>query len=395
MKVLHVNEQLSQKGGVESYLRSLLPLMDGRGIDQYVAFGKGSPEGVKNAEQLASVIETGFSNDQRGYQGMSNLLSKIRPHVVHIHNVRNLGVLKACWETGKAVATTHDYRLVCPASMYYYKRTKSPCTRSSGPGCFRTTVQKHCLTPRINHAAYFYHRTRWFKRKGKKRIHLIAPSQGAKNVLQAQGIAGENIAVIPYFCPVKPLIVPRPLPLRPTITFMGRLAPNKGYEYFLESLGQLPREVRGVMVGSFTDQTEEKVMQLATLAGVQDRLELHRWATREEVVRLFDETTVFVFPSLWHETLGIVGLEAMARGVPVVASDLGGVREWLKDGENGYLVQPKSSQQIANAVIKLISNKEKLISFGKAGLNRINKKFLASQHIEKLLKVYDNIAYDH
>ena len=62
------------------------------------------------------------------------------------------------------------------------------------------------------------------------------------------------------------------------------------------------------------------------------------------------QSNVLVFPSVWAETLGIVGLEALAHGVPVVASDVGGVREWLDDEKTGFLVPPKSPQAIASAI---------------------------------------------
>ena len=67
--------------------------------------------------------------------------------------------------------------------------------------------------------------------------------------------------------------------------------------------------------------------------------------------QVLQHTTVFTFPSLWPETLGIVGLEALSQGVPVIGSDIGDVREWLQDGVNGCLVTLGDADTIAKAAV--------------------------------------------
>ncbi|RMH68896.1 MAG: glycosyltransferase, partial [Bacteroidetes bacterium] len=164
-----------------------------------------------------------------------------------------------------------------------------------------------------------------------------------------------------------------------------------GQEYFVEALGLLPPEVRGVMVGNLGEGGEEALRNLAARHGCADRLELRGWASREEVERLLDETSVFVFPSLWPETLGIVGLEALARGVPVVASALGGTAEWCLDGETGYRVPPKDAGAIADAVRTLLHDDGRLHRFGERGIELIRRRFLPTQHIEALARVYEGV----
>jgi glycosyltransferase involved in cell wall biosynthesis len=103
-----------------------------------------------------------------------------------------------------------------------------------------------------------------------------------------------------------------------------------------------------------------------------------------------DRTSVFIFPSLWPETLGIVGVEALSRGVPVVASDVGGVREWCHDGETGYVVPPKDAAAIADRVQRLIGDDQILKTFGKRGLELIRNRFLPHQHVNQLVSWYQN-----
>jgi glycosyltransferase involved in cell wall biosynthesis len=106
-------------------------------------------------------------------------------------------------------------------------------------------------------------------------------------------------------------------------------------------------------------------------------------------LELFDQTSVFIFPSLWPETLGIVGIEALSRGVPVVASDVGGVREWCHNGETGYVVPPKDATAIASRVQRLLSDEQQLRAFGERGIELIRKKFHPQHHVDRLVSHYE------
>jgi glycosyltransferase involved in cell wall biosynthesis len=276
--------------------------------------------------------------------------------------------------------------------MFFYKRTREVCTRQRGPGCFTTTLTKHCLTPRPQYGLYFYYRTGWITKHASRFERVIAPSADAKDRLARAGFEPEQVVVMPYFCPVIPAEQPRPIPQTKTITFIGRMAPNKGGEYFIEALGKLPDSVQGIMVGNITDGSESDVRELARQHGCQNRLTLRRWASQDEIVHILNRTSVFVFPSLWPETLGIVGLEALARGVPVVASDIGGVREWLEDSVNGLLVEPGSAGQIHDAVIALVEDERKLFAYGEKGIETVNSKILPAFHTEQLVRLYEQIV---
>ena len=94
------------------------------------------------------------------------------------------------------------------------------------------------------------------------------------------------------------------------------------------------------------------------------------------------------FPSLWPETLGIVGLEALACGVPVVASDVGGVREWLGDAQTGLLVPAGNPAALAEAVQRLLNSCQLRQSFGRNGIDLIRRQFSPGRHLDILLEIY-------
>jgi glycosyltransferase involved in cell wall biosynthesis len=388
MKVLHINEHLAYKGGVETYLYGLLPHLRNRGVFPIVAYGEGETDLYEPARQVPALGTAGFQAEAQARSRMEELLRTEDPDVVHVHNVQNVGALQASLDYGPTVVTTHDYRWVCPADNFFHERPQAVCERTCGLGCFTTTIAKRCVTPRPQYAAYFYRRARWGIEHAEQFAQVIAPSGGAREKYEASGFGKANMSVLPYFCALEPADTLRPVPDPPTITYLGRIAPNKGHEYFIEALGRLPESVQGRMVGSISDEVADSLRTLAERYGCAGRLQFYGWASRSEVVDLFDQTSVFVFPSLWPETLGIVGIEALSRGVPVVASDVGGVGEWCLEGETGHRVSPKDSAAIADRVGHLLSDEDRLRTFGKRGIGLIEEKFRPEQHVDRLLRLY-------
>lgn len=391
MKVLHVNEHLAYKGGVETYLFGLLPRLEANSITSVVAYAEGDTSLHDRVAQTPAIGTAGFRAERTASRQMDAVLQQESPDIVHIHNVQNIGAFQAAFAFGPTLVTTHDYRWVCPANSFFYTRTQEICDRTCGLGCFTTTLTKRCVTPRPQYAGYFYRRAKWAIKHADRFAHVIAPSQGAYEKYSASGFGKATMSVLPCFCGLVPADAPRSIPASPTITYLGRIASNKGHEYFVDALGHLSADVQGVMVGSIGDEDAAALRRRAEKAGCADRLTLHGWASREEVLDLFDRTSVFVFPSLWPETLGIVGIEALSRGVPVVASDVGGVREWCLDGETGFTVPPKDARAIADRVEYLLADRKRLQAFGRRGIDLIQRKFLPEHHIDQLLDIYQRV----
>ncbi len=285
--------------------------------------------------------------------------------------------------------TCHDYRWICPANTFFFKRTQEVCPKANGNlSCFSTTLQKHCLTPRPQFSLPFYKRIQKVKRVHPALKQVIAPSYVAKERLLAAGWHKDTIKVLPYFCPLTPLDAPRPIPKTPTITFIGRIAPNKGQEYFIQALGALPKEWQGIMVGDINADNEKTLLEKAKLSGCEDRIKLHPWASREGIKNILDQTTVFIFPSLWQETLGIVAIEALSRGIPVIATNITGISDWLKDQQFGRLVPTKDANAIKEAVLDLNSSEQRLTEAGQAGIQLIKSQFSPEHHINELISTY-------
>lgn len=392
MKILHLNEHLSWSGGIETYLLSLVPEIETLGHRQIVGFADGDPSLTPHARRLPFLAGSDRQSRRDGFRQTRELLADERPDVVHVHNIHNIGALEACLAAVPTILHGHDYRYLCPASSFYFRSREVVCQRTCGPMCFAETVRGRCLSLRPPYAWNYYRRVRFVASRASSFALAIANSGYMGDRFERAGFRSGQVKVLPYFCPIDPLDSPRPLPKQPTILFIGRARPNKGYRYFVEALGGLPAEVRGIMVGDFNSETSASVRLLAERWKCQDRLELRPWAARDGIHDVYRAATVVVVPSVWAEPLGIVGLEALACGVPVVASDVGGVREWLIEGKTGRLVPVKDGAAIAAAVRDILKLPDQGQQLGQQGQALVHSRFSRQRHLNELLELYESIA---
>ena len=392
MRVLHLNDYLASRGGIETYLLSIVPRLEAYGHEAIVGFAEGDSSLVSHAEPIPALSSPSISRRAEARLAVGRVIQRNRPDVVHLHNVQNVGAIEACLDSTPTIFTCHDYRYLCPASSYYFRGTQEVCRRTCGPMCFAMTATKRCMSPHPIRGWRQYSRVRWMQQNYARFERVIAPSTGAASRLTDAGFEPAKIQVLPYFCPVRPLPEPRELPEQPSLLFIGRMSENKGWRYFIEALGRLPGNVQGRMVGNFTPESEADARSCAESVGCGDRLSLHPWAGRDEIVDHYRQATLTVFPSIWDETLGIVGLESWACGVPVVASDVGGVREWLHDGVTGVLVAPKDPAGIARAAERLLGSTAENRKMGASGIELIQQKFATELHTETLIEEYQIAA---
>ena len=129
-------------------------------------------------------------------------------------------------------------------------------------------------------------------------------------------------------------------------------------------------------------------MKIADQVGCGRRLIIEGWMNRPQIAAAMAEATVVVFPSLWDEPFGLVGPEAMASGTPVVAYDVGGVSDWMNDGENGFLVPPGDVALLAKRIQELAQNRRLAETFGARGREFVRSTFSVNRHMDRLLEIY-------
>ncbi len=160
------------------------------------------------------------------------------------------------------------------------------------------------------------------------------------------------------------------------IGVVGRLAPEKGHRYLIEASPEILKTVptaHFVFAGQGRSRPDIEA-QIAAL-GPEMASRFHVLGFRKDVPRLLRGFDVFVLPSTEGESLGTSILEAFMAEVPVVGTNLGGVSESVKDGVTGRLVEPGDSAVLAEAVIDLLSNRERARSMALTGKQRVETFF--------------------
>lgn len=211
-------------------------------------------------------------------------------------------------------------------------------------------------------------------------------------------VPGTPVSVIPYTFELPARDVP---PRRPasgfTVLFVGRLVERKGVVHLVEALTRIPAalQVRVEIVGGGPERAA--IAAKAIELGVADRVALRGQLPDADLHAAYARADAFVLPAVVDsrgdtEGLGVVLLEAMNFGVPVIGSALGGILDIVVDGESGLLVPPGDPAALADAITRLASDRELARRLGEGGRSRLTTHFAWPTIVEQWRELYDGVV---
>jgi glycosyltransferase involved in cell wall biosynthesis len=183
---------------------------------------------------------------------------------------------------------------------------------------------------------------------------------------------------------------------RPRIVSVGRLVPRKGFETLISAMPHIPNAelliVGGPAASALPDDPHARQLrQLADRLGVADRVRLLGGITRAEMPAVLRSADL-VACTPWYEPFGIVPLEAMACGKPVVAAAVGGIRDTVVDDLTGRLVPPKDPGALADAIAPLLLDRQWREALGRAGRERARARYTWDRIAADTERVYEKVA---
>jgi len=159
---------------------------------------------------------------------------------------------------------------------------------------------------------------------------------------------------------------------RPNILFVGRLEKRKGFVYLLRAFVQVQAEMpqaRLIVAGAFNEKQKEPFAREAEANGLHD-VHFRSWPSNDMLARFYRTADLLCAPSTGFESFGLVLVEAMAAGRPVVTSDIPGYREVVRHEVEGLLVPPGDEEGLAAALLRLLADKEQQERMGRNGRER-------------------------
>jgi phosphatidylinositol alpha-mannosyltransferase len=180
------------------------------------------------------------------------------------------------------------------------------------------------------------------------------------------------------------------------ILFVGRLETRKGFEYLLEAYKLIKPEVpscRLIQVGPGV-RLRKKYEKFVRQYGLPD-VSFRGYAAYKDLPRYYKTADIVCFPATGRESQGIVLLEAMSVGKPIIASDIDGYSSVLNDGVEGIAVPPRDSYQLAEAILRLLRNKQLRQQMGNRGIPRAREfdwEIIAGKVLDVYKSVLNNIS---
>lgn len=389
MNILHVVSLYGPYGGAETYLLSLKPLLERMGHVVSVAYGTRHPDlgsaPGPHEHRLDETVPAPLLAEN-----IAAIAERESADVVHYHKVFYLLELLCSPELREkipAVVHAHGYRLTCPDGARFQGRPLAPCRSEFGVGCVWSAFARKCASRRPRLLLQNYRRTRNAVHSGLLQRRILVASEFVRRCLAKNGYRRDRISVLPYFTSLNGCAFDaRPEP--GVLLFVGRIIRLKGLEVLIRALSECRTRPRLLVAGD--GRGESGVRALCEELGVADRVEFLGWVSDAECSRLYDRAGIVLVPSLWDEPFGIVGIEAMAHRRPVIASNSGGIPEWLQHRRNGFLVEPGNVTELAARTDELIADPSLARRMGREGRRICEQRYTPQTHVNRLLRIYQD-----
>jgi glycosyltransferase involved in cell wall biosynthesis len=401
MKILQVNKFFFLKGGAERYFFELSGLLASRG-HKIIPFSMQDPANMPSsyAKYFVSnvVLDGSGSTFQRlrtaariiysleARRKLEMLIREERPDVAHLHNIAHqispsiIGLLKR--HGIPVVQTLHDYKLACPAYLMIVRgRLCDACVS----GKFYNVLVNRCthdslVASLVTCAEMYVHR---LAGTFSKVDAFLCPSEFIMEVMKRSGIGPGKLFHVPHF-----IDLARYEPSyggSASFLYAGRLSEEKGLNVLLEA----KRRVKGFKLlvagdGELREKLERDVSNDSDVTFMG-------FLPRERLAEVWRGAAFTVVPSVCYENFPYAILESFAFGKPVIATRIGGMPELVRDGENGFLVEPGNAEELAEKISYLVSEPEQISKMGKFARRTAEEEYSANRHFESIMNLYERI----
>ena len=384
MRILIANESRRGGGGVETYLASLVAPLASRGHDVALLYANPSVE----QGPTSITVRDAWSVADEGIERALAAVRVWRPDVCFSHNMRPLDVDDRLTREWPTVKMMHGYFGTCVSGQKAFSfPALVACTRRCDAGCLAYYIPRRCgqLRPDVMLAQYAWamRQQRLFPRYAA----IVVGSDHMRREYLRYGLAENRVHAIPLFAAeASASAVPEGSPI--DVLFLGRMTALKGPTVLIRAAAIAAALIgRRLLVALAGDgQARAAVREAARQFETRGLLavECPGWVDAAARSAMIARASLIAVPSLWPEPFGLVGLEAARHGVPAVAFNVGGVRDWLHDGVNGCLVDPAGGTAALGGAIAAVLRDDALRRRLGAGARATAERLSAEAHVTPL-----------
>ncbi len=391
MRLLYVHERLGALAGAEANVLLTARELALRGHAVGLMYGAltGNGEMAWGEAFSESYPLAGKSNSSAALAA----LETFSPDVVYVHKMSDLEVLEALAASRvPVVRMVHDHDLYCMRSYKYHYFNRQICRRPASGFCLFPCGS---FIARNQDAGF---PLRWVKYSAKRKeirlnrmFHrLVVASNYMKHELLRNGFDADRIEIHAPVPPTASPSAPNHSSEGNRLIFAGQIIRGKGVDVLLESLARVKIPFECFIFGEgnhrpFCEKLSHKL-------GLDRQVHFKGFVSQKELTAFYRESSMMVLSSVWPEPFGAVGLEGMRHALPVVAFDAGGIREWLIDGHNGFLVPWMDRAQFAARVEELLLDQALARQMGERGLQLVTKRFDLSRYITGLEDLFARVV---
>lgn len=381
MRILQLHTRYREPGGEDAVVRAEAELLRLAGHEVVVHHVQ-NPAGL--FETITPVVRAAWNADAA--RTVRRLARQVRPDVAHVHNTwfaLSPAIFPALQQASvPTVLTLHNYRLLCVNGLLF--RDGRPCMDCVGTHpwhgvrhrCYRSSVSASAAVA----GAITLHRVRGTWQRDVDAF--VALTETARQVFLSGGLPPERVRVKPNFVTDPGPRLQAPSSSR-TVLYVGRLAAGKGVDVLLRAWkAGAPAGLELKIIGEGAIRRELEVM---APPGVRFLGRL----SPDEVRAVMLAARALVFPSVAQETFGLVLIEALACGLPVLASDLGGPREIL--GGAALFAPPDDVPALA-AALESLSQDDLMEGLSVAGRESYEADYTAAGNLALLESIYNSVA---
>lgn len=387
MKVLFVNDYGTPTGGAELQTLRFRDLLRERGHEALLFTSNARPDGIAIDSDV-----TCFGTQGPGRRvlqaanpwaalALHRLMKAFRPDVVHLrmfHSQLSPLILRELRNTPTLLHVV-NYQLICPLNTKLLPDGTS-CTYRAGAVCQTTG----CISA-AGRLRFAVQQRMWNAWGGAIDV-VVANSRWTAARLASDGVDVDGH--VSYG--VTPLEPRPPLAPTPILAFVGRLFRKKGVDVLLRAMPLVRAVVPNAQLLVVGQGPERKRLEeLIEKLHLKDAVTMHGFVLRNDITTLLRDAWLQVVPSVYEEPFGVVTIEAMMRGTALVATNMGGPSDVVREGVTGFLVPPGDAGALAAAIIRVLGDRALAELLGANAYAIARREFTESSSIDRVLTLYE------